>query len=115
MDEVWEKLRKAARRATEDAMAKEPFRAFAVASYFCLAGVMKEAALSTLKIPLHDLGGCEELRLLTISEYHDLLQWRFACRDAVKHTLVKLEPQADSPVLVRLLRRGWRRPIVHGL
>ncbi len=104
MDEAWEKLRKAARRACGDALAREPFRVFAIASYFGLAGVMKEAARNTLKIPLHDLGECEELRLLTISEYHDLLQWRFACRDAVKHMLVKLEFQADSPVLVRLLR-----------
>jgi hypothetical protein len=104
MDEAWEKLRNAARRATEDAMAKAPFRAFAIASYFGLADVMKEAARNTLKIPLHDLGECEELRLLTISAYHDLLQWRFACRDAVKHMLVKLESQANSPVLVRLLR-----------
>src|SRR6266576_2229039 len=85
-------------KAKSNDNAKNALRAFAVASYFCLAGVMKESALSTLKIPLHDLGGCEELRLLTISEYHDLLQWRFACRDAVKHTLVKLEPQADSPL-----------------
>ena len=104
MDEAWEKLRKAARRACEDALVKEPFRAFAIASYFGLADVMKEAASNTLKIPLHDLGECEELRLLNISEYHDLLQWRFACRDAVKHLLLKLETQAYSPVLVRLLR-----------
>ena len=58
---------------------------FAIAAVFGWAEVMKEAAWNTLSLPLRDLivGQAEELHTLSAADYQALLQWRFACQDAL--------------------------------
>ena len=68
-------------------LGKEPLRVYAIAMFLAWEDVMKAAAYATLKVPLRDLGWCQELGLLSAEDYHKLLQWRFACQDAVGHVL----------------------------
>jgi hypothetical protein len=106
MDEVEEKLMKTARDM--DALTKEPFRVFAVASHFGWVEVMKDAARNTLKIPLRDLGRYDELRLLNGVQYHDLLQWQLNCREAVETLFAKWDASTSpSTYWMRLL--GMKR------
>lgn len=93
MDEVEEKLMKSARDM--EALTKEPFRVFALASHFGWVEVMKAAARNTLKIPLRDLGRYDELRLLNGVQYHDLLQWQLNCREAVETLFAKWDSNAS--------------------
>lgn len=106
MDEVEGKLMKAARDM--DALTKEPFRVFAIASHFGWVEVMKDAARNTLKIPLRDLGRYDELRLLNGVQYHDLLQWQLNCREAVETLFAKWDTSTSPPTYwMRLL--GMKR------
>lgn len=68
-------------------LGKEPLRVYAIAMFLAWEDVMKAAAYATLEVPLRDLGWCQELGLLSAEDYHKLLQWRFACQDAVGHVL----------------------------
>ena len=108
MVEVEKKLMKTARRDCVDALVKQPLRAYAIASHFRWDDVKKIAARNTLKFPLGDLQRCDELRLLSGVEYHELVQWRLACRDAMQSLLAKWESQTSLPecriALTRLLR-----------
>jgi hypothetical protein len=62
---------------------KEALRVFAIAVYLKWQDVTKVATYATLEVPLRDLGWCQEMELLSVGDYHKLLQWRFACCDAV--------------------------------
>ena len=108
MDEVEKMLMKTARRDSMEAVTTEPLRAFALASHFGWVDVMKIAARNTLKFPLGDLERCEELRLLSGVEYHELMRFRFACRDVMHSLLAKWDSQTSLPdcrvALTRLLR-----------
>ncbi|KAF8347915.1 hypothetical protein F5887DRAFT_1157518 [Amanita rubescens] len=97
MEEVEEKLMKAAH--SMDALTKEPFRIFAVAHRFGWVELMKEAARNTLKIPIRNLGGCDELHLLTSVEYRDLLQWLFDCRNAVEMLFAEWDSRTSPPTI----------------
>ena len=106
MDDIEQKLMKGARNM--DALAKEPFRVFAVASHFGWVEVMKDAARNTLKFPLRDLERHDELQLLSGGEYHDLLQWQLDCREAVEKLFAKWDSRTSPLVsLARFL--GWKQ------
>ncbi|KAK2462719.1 hypothetical protein APHAL10511_005237 [Amanita phalloides] len=83
MDGIIEKLKKLLLTSGGHSE-KEPLSAFAVALHFGWVDVMKDAAKKTLRIPLRDYTRCRELQLMSSVEYHDLLQWRLDCQDAVK-------------------------------
>ena len=106
MVEVEKMLMKTARRDSMEALTTEPLRAFALASHFGWVDVMKLAARNTLKFPLGDLERCDELRLLNGVEYHELVKFRFDCRDAMHGLLAKWDSQTNSPdCWVALTRR----------
>ena len=98
MDEAEKKLKELVKREASDTLTEEPLRAFAVARHLDWVEMMTDAAWNTLTVPLRDLGRCEELRLLSGSEYHDLLQWRFACQDAVEGLFNKGDLVRKLPV-----------------
>src|SRR6266550_5546149 len=81
MDYVDKKIRELV--MVSDILGKEPLRVFAIAIFLGWEDVMKAAAYATLGVPLRDLGWCQELELLSAGDHHKLLQWRFACHDAV--------------------------------
>lgn len=117
MDEIIQKLGRMAARC--EAMEKEPLRAFAVAVHFNWAEVIRMAALNTLSIPLSDLSGCDELGMLTGTDYHGLLQWRFACQRALTELLSQWDndprygfPAMAEHILDRLGRTGCPRSAV---
>ncbi|KAK2462718.1 hypothetical protein APHAL10511_005236 [Amanita phalloides] len=83
IDGVTEKLKKLF-LTSDGHSAKNPLNAFAVAVHFGWVDVMEDAAKNTLTIPLRYYTRCRELRLMSAVEYHDLLQWRFDCHDAVQ-------------------------------
>ncbi|KAF8635048.1 hypothetical protein AX15_000584 [Amanita polypyramis BW_CC] len=83
MDETKKKLKELLKRDTRNMLATEPLRAFAIAVHLDWKEMMKDAAWNTLAVPFRDLSRCEKLRLLSASDYHDLIQWRFAFQDAV--------------------------------
>ena len=85
MNGVIQRLRKII--PTCEALTKEPLRAFAIAVHFDWPEMIKDAAWNTLTIPLCDLNRCDELRMLSGADYHDLLQWRFACEKALHELL----------------------------
>ena len=87
MDYVDKKIRELV--MVSDMLEKEPLRVFAIAMLLGWEDVMKAAAYTTLGVSLRNLAWCQELELLSAGDHHKLLQWRFACHDAVTSWLYK--------------------------
>ncbi len=101
MEDVDKKIRELI--TVSDIPGKEPLRVFAIAISLGWEDVTKVAAYVTLEVPLRDLGWCQEMELLSAGHYHKLLQWRFACCDAVNRCLDYV-PGLDHSV--RTMLRG---------
>ncbi|KAM6497195.1 hypothetical protein JOM56_007668 [Amanita muscaria] len=61
----------------------EPLRAFAIAVHFGWHKEAEDAARITLAKRRETLGHCDELRLISATDYVDLWDWRYMCQKAV--------------------------------
>ncbi|KAF8634586.1 hypothetical protein AX17_004175 [Amanita inopinata Kibby_2008] len=97
MDHVESKLRKMV--LTSQLPQQNPLRIYATAAHLGWVDVAAVAASNTLKMPLHNLTYCDELRHITGADLCHYLAYRFRCEQNPKtQETIRLLPRAEKRI-----------------